>query len=50
MDRLFARARSPKELWREPTVGHGGYYQASPAEYQRHALAFIDRVFPTLAD
>jgi dipeptidyl aminopeptidase/acylaminoacyl peptidase len=45
MDRMFARATSAQELWREPTVGHGGYYQASPAEYERHALGFLDSVF-----
>jgi len=43
MDELFADLEQPKELWREVGVGHGGYYQAAPAEYERRVIEFLDR-------
>lgn len=46
MDRLFTLAAQPKQLWREPGVGHGGYFEAAPAEYERRVLGFLDQAFP----
>jgi pimeloyl-ACP methyl ester carboxylesterase len=46
MDRMFALAWPPKELWREPEVGHGGYFEAHPAEYERRVVGFLDHAFP----
>jgi pimeloyl-ACP methyl ester carboxylesterase len=46
MDRLFAVAAQPKQLWREPSVGHGGYFEAAPAEYERRVIGFLDQAFP----
>jgi len=43
MDDLFARLSQPKELWRERGVGHGGYYEAAPAEYEQRVVGFLDR-------
>jgi hypothetical protein len=38
-------ATDPKQLWGLPEVGHGGYYQAKPAEYEERVTVFLDRVF-----
>jgi uncharacterized protein len=43
MDRVFAAAREPKELWSVPGVGHGGYVQAAPAEYETRVIGFLSR-------
>jgi len=40
MDRLFAAGRSPKELWRVPNAGHGGYFQAAPEAYEQREKSF----------
>ena len=45
MDRLFALASGPKHRWRLPEVGHGGYYEAQPAEYEQRVIGFLDGVF-----
>jgi pimeloyl-ACP methyl ester carboxylesterase len=45
MDQLFALASEPKQLWRLPEVGHGGYYQAQPAEYEKRVIGFLDHAF-----
>jgi pimeloyl-ACP methyl ester carboxylesterase len=43
MDRLFAAAREPKEIWHEPGVGHGGCVAGAPEEYERRVIAFLSR-------
>jgi pimeloyl-ACP methyl ester carboxylesterase len=45
MERVFAAAREPKEIWRQTGVGHGGYLQAAPAEYESRVIGFLDRAF-----
>ncbi len=45
MDRVLAACGSPSELWRLPSVGHGGYLQAGPDEYERRVVGFWDRAF-----
>ena len=45
MDRIQAASADGTELWRLPGVGHGGYLQASPAEYERRVVGFLDRGF-----
>lgn len=42
MDRMYAMATGKKEFWRQPEVGHGGYFQANPVEYERRVVGFID--------
>ena len=37
----FDAARDPKELWVVPGVGHGGYYQALPDEFEQRVTAFF---------
>jgi dipeptidyl aminopeptidase/acylaminoacyl peptidase len=43
MDHMFALSSEPKQIWRLPQVGHGGYVQAEPAEYERRVLGFLDQ-------
>ena len=43
MDRMFALSSPPKQIWRLPQVGHGGYVQAEPVEYERRVLGFLDQ-------
>jgi pimeloyl-ACP methyl ester carboxylesterase len=43
MDRLFAAAHEPKEIWHEPGVGHGGYVAGAPDEYERRVIGFLSR-------
>ncbi len=43
MDRMLTLTSPPKELWRLPAVGHGGYVQAEPAEFERRVIGFLDR-------
>jgi dipeptidyl aminopeptidase/acylaminoacyl peptidase len=38
----FAAAGEPKALWILPGLGHGGYIQAQPAEYEARVAAFFD--------
>ncbi len=45
----FAAAREPKQLWVVPGVGHGGYYQAWPEEYEAHIIQFFDESLRTQA-
>lgn len=45
MDRLFAAGKSPKELWRVPNAGHGGYFRAAPEAYEQRVIGFLDRSF-----
>jgi len=40
---LFQAAGEPKELWLLPNVGHGGYLQAAPAEFEQRVVDFFDR-------
>jgi fermentation-respiration switch protein FrsA (DUF1100 family) len=42
MEHLYAVATSKKSLWIQPQVGHGGYFQANPAEYERRVVGFLD--------
>ena len=39
----FAAAGEPKQMWVVPGVGHGGYFQAWPEEYERRIIQFFDR-------
>lgn len=39
----FEAAGPPKELWLVPEVGHGGYLERWPAEYERRVVGFFDR-------
>jgi uncharacterized protein len=41
----LAAAREPKQLWVVPGVGHGGYYQAWPEDYERRIIQFFDQAF-----
>jgi pimeloyl-ACP methyl ester carboxylesterase len=43
MDRMFSLTSAPKEFWREPTVGHGGYFEADPVEYEKRVVGFLNR-------
>lgn len=43
MQRLFAAAGPPKELWVVPGAGHGGYLRAGPEAYEAHVVGFVDR-------
>jgi dienelactone hydrolase len=38
----FAAAGEPKSLWIVPGVGHGGYIQAWPEEYEARVVGFFD--------
>jgi dipeptidyl aminopeptidase/acylaminoacyl peptidase len=38
----FAAAGRPKSLWVVPGVGHGGYIQAWPEEYEARVISFFD--------
>jgi fermentation-respiration switch protein FrsA (DUF1100 family) len=47
--RLFAAAPEPKRLWIVPGAAHGDFQAASPAEYRRQVLDFLDwSLVPTL--
>jgi hypothetical protein len=39
----FEAAGEPKSLWLVPDVGHGGYGNRWPAEYERRIVDFFDR-------
>jgi len=45
MDRLFAYSAQPKQIWHIPGVGHGGYFQAEPDEYERRVVGFLNHAF-----
>lgn len=38
---MFAAARSPKELWIVPSVGHSDLLRSSPEEYRKRVLGFL---------
>ena len=38
----FAAARQPKQMWVVPGVGHGGYFQAWPEEYETRIIKFFN--------
>lgn len=42
MQRMFAAAREPKDLWIVPGADHGTYLKAAPAEYETRIIAFLD--------
>lgn len=39
--KLFVRARSPKQLWFVPNAGHVDLHQSLPQEYETRVLAFL---------
>lgn len=41
-ERLFARARRPKDFWRVPTGGHVGALRVHPDEYKARVVAFLE--------
>jgi fermentation-respiration switch protein FrsA (DUF1100 family) len=45
----LAAAKEPKQIWVVPGVGHGGYFQAWPEEYERLIILFFDRSLQTQA-
>jgi dipeptidyl aminopeptidase/acylaminoacyl peptidase len=47
MERLYAAAEEPKELWIEEGAGHGGYLATAPAEYESRVVGFLDRALPS---
>ena len=42
MERVFAAAGDPKELWIVQGAGHGTYYETAPAEYESRVIGFLD--------
>lgn len=47
MQRLFAAAGEPKELWIVPGVNHESSVAAAPREYESRVISFLDRAFPS---
>jgi len=45
MDRILAACGPSATLWRLASVGHGGYIQAEPKEYERRVIGFLDQAF-----
>jgi fermentation-respiration switch protein FrsA (DUF1100 family) len=45
MQRLFAAAGDPKDLWIEEGAGHGDYVAVAPAEYEKRVIPFLERAF-----
>lgn len=43
VERLFAAARAPKQLWIVPGGHHGGYALTAPGGYREHVVGFLDR-------
>ena len=43
MERLFAAAGEPKQLWVVPGAGHGGAFALAPQEYAERVIGFLDR-------
>lgn len=43
---LFSAAIEPKELWIVPGVGHGGYREAFPQEYESRVVGFFESSIP----
>jgi fermentation-respiration switch protein FrsA (DUF1100 family) len=39
---LYQAAGEPKELWILPNVGHGGYVNAEPEEFEQRIVRFFD--------
>jgi dipeptidyl aminopeptidase/acylaminoacyl peptidase len=46
MQRLFAAAREPKELWIVEGGKHGGFMTLVPAEYESRVIGFLERALP----
>lgn len=42
-EKLFARAREPKQVWWAPEAGHIDAWEVHPEEYRRRVLAFFDQ-------
>ncbi len=40
-ERQYQAAGEPRSLWIVPGVGHGGYYQAFPEEFERRVVEFL---------
>jgi len=47
MQRVFAAAGDPKDLWVVDGAGHGEYLATAPVEYERRVIAFLERAFPS---
>jgi uncharacterized protein len=47
MERVFAAAGEPKELWVEEGARHGGNFATAPAEYETRVVGFLDRALPS---
>lgn len=45
MKRLLDASASSAQLWRLPTVKHGGYLQSAPQDYEQRVMAFWDGAF-----
>lgn len=43
VERVFAAASEPKELWIVPGAAHTDFHRAAPQEYERRILAFLQR-------
>ena len=41
-EKLYNAADPPKDLWYEPTVGHGQFLKMMPREFERRVTAFFD--------
>jgi uncharacterized protein len=41
---LFDHAKSPKQLWIVPNVGHVDLYAAAPTAYEKEVLAFLNQM------
>jgi hypothetical protein len=42
LEHLYAVATGKKRLWILREVGHGGYFEAEPVEYERRVVGFLD--------
>ena len=45
VERVFAAAKEPKQLWVVPDADHGKYFDTQPEEYRRTVMAFLDGAF-----
>jgi fermentation-respiration switch protein FrsA (DUF1100 family) len=45
--RLYVSAQEPKEIYVVPNAGHGGLLEASPEEYERRVVDFLNRYLLT---
>jgi pimeloyl-ACP methyl ester carboxylesterase len=45
MDRVFAAALPPKDLWLVPGAEHGTCFETAPVEYESRVIGFLDGAF-----